>query len=826
MLEKILHDSSKKVRLCPMTFRPFAVCFHSLLLSLALVTAPSNYAAASVPNENIERQFSVSQSYDSRNVFTNPAAFGFESALNGPELLGAFQYGFNHNVRDDLAFSLSYGVLGFGAEQLTTTEGPFGRYGMGIGLPVGPWLYVGAKFSNTYSDVPSLNGVSSLDAGLQMRPSNYWALGFTARSLNQPTVGNVLNPVQYSLGLTLRPWGTSALELSGDVSTTSINFGQNVGYLGMLGVEPWKGLRIRAGYSQRFQFQAGLQIDFEHASLFANGDGAVVEKPAVVGVQFSSKAYASALNPPGPFKLEIESTLSEEPVEPSLFMGGRRSSLEILEALDKARRDPKVSGILLKLDTFPLGLAAAGEFFEALWKVRETGKTIDVYLQNASIKEYLVASAATTIHLEPTAELRFLGVHSERYYVKGTLDKLGVEGEFLAKGEFKSAPEMFTRKQSSPVNHEATLEELKTAQAEIVALLAKSGRIDAKKWAALIERGLLSAEEAKEWKLVDNLDYFSQDLEKIKKSKFVRSSIKERKNDLALSPKIAVIVASGDILGRKVGALSLGGYPVVTPDKIEKYFKRAIADPLTHAILLRVDSPGGEIVASDEIAALVTTAREKKTVYVSMGDVAASGGYFISAPAERIFASPLTVTGSIGVFLGKFSLAGLYKKLDLTKEILGYSPYPGIFSEDRGWSNAERGVLTRRLDQYYASFVNFVSVNRRLTSAEAEASAKGRVWFGRDAGHQKLVDDSGGFLEALAATATRVNLKEGEFETWVLEANRGLFEFDGPIGALSATGLASEFLPHPLRRSLRWAESLRDSPFLFWNPASVDILSP
>src|SRR5262249_40561148 len=161
------------------------------------------------------------------------------------------------------------------------------------------------------------------------------------------------------------------------------------------------------------------------------------------------------------------------------------------------------------------------------------------------------------------------------------------------------------------------------------------------------------------------------------------------------------------------------------------------------AIVLRVSSPGGEVLASDEIAGIIERARKQKPVVVSMGDVAASGGYLISAPADRIFLEPMTVTGSIGVFLGKFNLAGLLKKIELQKEVLSYAPHAGLFSEDRPLTNEGREILTRRLNQYYDSFVSFVAKSRGIPKEDAEAAAKGRVWLGEQARNLKLADERG-----------------------------------------------------------------------------------
>jgi protease IV len=800
-------DNAKLLRQVVMVMKsPLSVVF--LILA--------SHAFGSVFDTSIERAPSVSQNYDSRNAFTNPSALAYETELNGPSLLTAFQYGFNVNLRDDLGYSLSYGVLGFGVEQLTAGEGQFSRYGFSLGIPLGTWLFLGARYSFTLSDVAVLNGVNSADLGLQLRPSQYFNLGFLVQGLNQPLAGSANLPMRYILGTTISP--LSAVQISADIWTDSSTFAQNFGYVGTLSLEPWKGIKIRGGYHQQYQFFAGLQIDLEHGSLIGTTTPGVSGKPVVAGIQLSSKPYPSALNPSVPLKLEIKPDMVEEPIEPGLFSSEKTSSLEILGLLNKAADDPRVSRIYVKLGSFPQGLASAEEFFEALWAIRERGKMVDVYLQNAGLREYLIASAATSIHIEPSSEIKFLGLRSERYYAKGTLDKIGVEGDFLAKGEYKSAPEMFTRKDSSDPSRRETLSELKAAESEIIKILSKSGRVSRATWNDFLKRGIVGTDTALQLKLVDKVGFYERDIEELH---FARKQLTARKTSLAIMPKVAVIVAAGDIMENPPGILSAGGYSTVTPKKLEKAFKRAVSDPSTSAILLRVSSPGGEIGASDEIASLVESARKKKPVYISMGDVAASGGYMIASPGEKIFASPLTITGSIGVFLGKFSLKGLFKMIDLNKEILGDTPYPGLYSEDRGWTDAEKQILGKRLDEYYSGFVSYVARTRSLPIPNVEDAAQGRVWIGSQAMAKRLVDESGGYLEALKATAKKSGLSDGDYETWILKESRGLLGLgDTTEGMGKAAGIGA-YLPHSLVNSIKWAESLKRSPFLYWSPFQI-----
>ena len=254
---------------------------------------------------------------------------------------------------------------------------------------------------------------------------------------------------------------------------------------------------------------------------------------------------------------------------------------------------------------------------------------------------------------------------------------------------------------------------------------------------------------------------------------------------------------------------------------MEKNFKKALGDYRTEAVVLRVASPGGEVVASDEIASVVASAKEKKPIIVSMGYVAASGGYLISAPATRIFASSLTLTGSIGVFLGKFNVGNLYKKLELHKEILTHAPFAGLMTEHRPWTAKEREILVRRLDQYYDGFVTYVAEQRHLSRQSAEAAAKGRVWLGADAKVRHLTDESGGYYEAVRSAASEAGVTGDDYEVAIVEDSRGLLDFfgdEGPFMESPLEPLARGLLSEPLLEDLRWMERLRTSPFLYLSP--------
>lgn len=798
---------------------------------LCLALAPRSLPADPT-NGSLEIGTSVSHAYDARSVFTNPAALGFQTELNGTSLATSYGIAANRAYKNDYSLGISLGYLGFGAEELSpASETRLSRYTFAIGVPLfRPLLayvplYLGFRYVLNRSDVGALGSFDSADLGLQLRPSRFFSLGFMANGLNRPTVGGVRQDALLVLGTTIRPW--DALELGVDIdSRANDSFLKQVGYQATVSYEILPGVKARVGYHRDYQWLGGFQINFGNLQLGATAQpssGAL--RSVAAQLQATTLPFRSSLEPRTTYRLKIDSDLDEEGYRAGLFGRDRPSLLEVLEALEEARRQERVKVVVVKLDNFGMGLAAAQELNEALWRVRDAGKRVEVFLGGAGLREYIVASAATRIHMEPAGELKILGLRSQRYFVKGTLDKIGVEGEFLAKGEFKSAPEMFTRKDSSPVSRDATLEELRLAETEIIRILGRGRQLDRAKWKQLLEHAIFSADDALRAGLVDTVDSYVDELEKVKHGTLLVDNLSVQSDRLALPPRIAVLVANGDIMGKRVRLLSLGGESQVTPERFDRALRRAVSDGRTQAIVLRVNSPGGEVLASHQIAAAVERARREKPVIVSMGDVAASGGYYIAAPSDRIFARSLTLTGSIGVFLGKFNLGGLFKKLDLQKEILTDAPFAGIDSEDRRWNDRERAIMMRRLDQYYTGFVTYVASHRNLGLGDVEAAARGRVWLGEEARKRKLTDANGGYLDAIRYAADKAGISPDDYETWPLMESGGLFDLVGEDGLIfgKSTGLAElslTLLGEDALRQLKWMARLRENPFLYWLPAS------
>lgn len=777
-----------------------------LIWVLTLLTAQSVMAS-----QGIEYNTSLSQAYDARSLMVNPAALGFQTDLNGFNFALSNAYGLQQNLGDEFTTALSLGNFGFAVERQHQPLGAVNRYSLGAGLGLGPYWYAGIRYRFTGSDVALLNALHSVDLGLQVRPDRRLSVGFLATGVNREPVAGVRPSIQYGFSVTTRL--VEELDLSADLYTPGDQFMQKMSAQVLAGWEFYRGAKLFAGFHTDRKYQVGLQISAGVLSVFSNGYTGPNDRALSAGINLSHVPYKSAWMPKTAVKVEVDDRLGETAIRGGLLGKDKPSLWQLLDLLNRTAQNPFVELVSIRLEDFSLGFGAAEDLYDAIWKLRDAGKKVEIYLANADLKEYVIASAANRVILEPTAEIRFTGLRGQRYFFKGIFDKVGLEGEFFAKGEYKSAPEAFTRKDSTPLNRNETLRQLKVAENILTQMIGRGRKFTEREWKLCEKEALIGAAQAKELGLIDDIAHFESDFDKRSSGMIVRTEVRELSDKLALPRRVAIIVARGNILQNEVKLLSFAGENQITPARLSRRLKRAASDKYTDAVVLRVSSPGGEVVASDEIAAEVKKTNDIKPVVVTMGDVAASGGYFIAAPATKIFAQPLTITGSIGVFLGKFSFKELYKKIDLNKEVLTHSPYPGLLSEDRPWSDAEKKIMAKRLDEYYAGFVAYVAKHRNLKLEDAEKAAKGRAILGAEATGLKIVDSHTGYLDSVAEAAKLAGLEPGEYVTYVVADGGGLFDLFGDEGPLAK-------LPEPISTVYEYS-LLGSGKYLYWSPYSL-----
>jgi len=424
----------------------------------------------------------------------------------------------------------------------------------------------------------------------------------------------------------------------------------------------------------------------------------------------------------------------------------------ILDNLEKARVDKRIDGVILKVSASnTAGLAKLQEIREAVKRVRKSGKKVLCYTDSMDKWAYYLAASCDSIFAAPPAYFTFMGFGTTSEHVKGTLEKLGIKPNIHKIKDYKSAAEMVTRKNMSKYARENREWLLNEFWDIFVQALKEDRGIDEARVVELMKHALFTASEAKEAGLVDRLYYWDELEETLKQKgdKKLRtvSSARYAKVDPAKlglkgKKKIAVIHAQGTIGGRASRLDPLLG-PMMGHETVCAQFRKAREDKDVVAVVFRVDSPGGESLTSDLISRELEVTRKKVPVVVSMVDVAASGGYYISYKADKIVADPMTITGSIGSISGKFNMKGFFDKLGITYDFVTKGPNALLMSSYRDFSKEEWKIFT---ENHWADFNRWladVAEKRGMSFEEAEKLAHGRVWSGRQGKNNGLVDELG-----------------------------------------------------------------------------------
>ncbi len=523
---------------------------------------------------------------------------------------------------------------------------------------------------------------------------------------------------------------------------------------------------------------------------------------------------------------ELPDYVPEEPLAKAFGINQQQSFTSLLTQLRKAKVDNRIGGVLLDINFPGIGWGKADELRDAIADLRASGKPVYAYLEIGTNREYYIATAAEKIFVAPPGDIYINGFAAEAMFYKGSLDKLGIEADVIQIGpKYKNAPDRYTRKEMSDGQREvinALLDEYFTRFTTAIAESRKKTVEDVK---ALVDNAPYTATQAKSQGLIDDALYREQVDEQFKtrlgyktddKLRTIRAGqYREIPSDslgLNKGERVAVIYASGAI---NVGRSSSGPVngEMVGSDTIVEAVNDAANDKSIKAIVLRVDSPGGSALASDLMWYALENAKAKKPVVVSMGDVAASGGYYIACNANKIVAQPSTVTGSIGVFLGKPVVKGLYDWLGVTNEYILRGKNAGLFRETEKWTPEERAKMVDQTNSiYFDNFIPKVAKGRNKSVEEANTLGQGRVWTGTQAKANGLIDEFGGLEKAIDIAKQLANLPaDKDVRRVIFPAPRPLLEslFGGEALAQSreeqTRAAILEALPADVRRSFRYA---------------------
>jgi protease-4 len=488
--------------------------------------------------------------------------------------------------------------------------------------------------------------------------------------------------------------------------------------------------------------------------------GPKVENKSVLVFDLSAKITDS--KPASTTSEAIEQALSDEDSESITLRA-------VLDSLDKASRDRRIVGIYLQGSSAGTraGMATLKEVREALERFRATGKKIVAYDEDWTKGEYYLGSVANTVAVNPLGGVELNGFSSQTMFLTGALQKYGIGVQVVRVGKYKAAVEPFERTQLSPENKQQTQKMLDDLWGEFRNTVGKYRQLNPKQLQAIADSGgLLMPQEASQRKLVDKVAYFDEVVADLKKltgkdsesQSFRQISLnsyaKAVQNQAASRSKnqIAVVYAEGEIVDGDGGGGQVGG------ESLAKQLRKLRLDKDVKAVVLRVNSPGGSATASEVIQREVKLTRKEKPVVVSMGNVAASGGYWISTDADRIFAEPTTITGSIGVFGLLLNVQKIANNNGITWDVVKTGPYADTQTSVRPKTEQEIAIYRQLVQQVYEQFLNKVAESRKIPKQKVEQIAQGRVWSGVEAEKIGLVDTIGGIRDAIADAAKLAKL--------------------------------------------------------------------
>ena len=478
--------------------------------------------------------------------------------------------------------------------------------------------------------------------------------------------------------------------------------------------------------------------------------------------------------------LRLEGEIPEKPpVELPSFLAGDRAPVTVAAvwmSLKMAAADPHIKAIALEPEGVSAGWARLEELRMDIERFRKSGKPVYAYLRTPGTREYYLAAAADRIYLGPADQMYVKGLRAEMMYFKKTLDKLGVVVDVEHAGKYKDFGDMFNRTAMSPETREVMTSVVDDLYGNMVARIADGRKKSPEEVRAIVDQGPFTAAQALKAGLVDELRLEDQmwgeltdrlhsgEPVKVPLDKYMK--VPPETVGLQGKDHIALVIGEGDIVrgdasddGSVESSLTAHGFV--------KLLRQVAGDSTIKAVVVRINSPGGEVTASDEIWREMNLLSRKKPTVISMSDAAASGGYYMAMTGDPIVAYPGTLTGSIGVVFGKPNLHGLYDKIGITKDAIERGRHAGIDSDYRPLTEDERQMLRAGIDESYKDFVAKVAAARHRKFEEIEPLSQGRVWMGDQAKANGLVDEVGGLDTALDLAKRKANIPAAENVTVV-----------------------------------------------------------
>jgi protease-4 len=742
---------------------------------------------------------SVASDDTTQAIVVNPANLAFLPAAEArwtwvycPSDVEKVGCGHSWEVATPLPFGLGAGL------RVDLVQPPSGGNGVGVGFPYAgsdyAWLTLavatklgenasfGVSLDHSYSQNPYVDNLNGITAALSWRPNTHFGFAAVARDFNRPSpqlvtasVGGgpcappndtfVCSPVldgRYTLAMAFRPTGRRNVDIG-----LELQYWQGVDQWvprGTVGVDiPSLGRVYASGeIGQRGTLgTAGLEIHWGGLSggggaLFGDGLGNSGTAAGYGSIAISGYTQPGIPTPARAVWLRLEET------------PGTRSHVALLRKLWKLAEDTDVAAVTLVVRTEPASsFAHAEELADAIRVLRAHHKKVLCSLEDGGSRALYVCANADRIVISPAGGVRYAGLKAQYIYLKGLLDKIGVKGEFIRIGPHKTAPEQFTNEHAGPVAAADHQEMLQLTESVFVRNLAIYRHLDEERIRAATRNGPFVAQEAKEAGFVDGFA-FDDELEHATKELLTHRNVSYQKyveetaapSTFGSRGKLAILYLDGDIVDGRSQHIPIIDMRLVGSYSMADSIKQLREDATVRAVVLRIESPGGSSLASDVMWRELSLLAKAKPLIVSMGSVAASGGYYVASASKDIYALPLTVTGSIGVFYGKADVSGLLGKLGVTIDTYKTAPRADAESFFRGFTPEETHELEHKVDQFYDTFLDRVSQGRGMSKADIDAVGRGRVWTGQQAFERHLVDHLGGLREALADARSAAYLPE------------------------------------------------------------------
>ena len=760
-----------------------------LLLGVGLLVTRGAHAQL-FPNDQPTRLPALGRSAvsdeDSTALVVNPANLGF---MSGAELrwTGMFLNEDAAATYQGHAFAFAFPIpflsmatglrLDVVSPPRSTARAKFGdddaRYEWltwGLAFKPSPAFALGMSLQRSYSNQRTAHDLASWSLGMTSRPSDYFGFAVVGQNLNAPSndAGGFIERA-YNFAVAIRPARSRALEIGlenqyvshdGGYWVPRATLGVDVPELGRLrgdfaysdpgneeGKKQWL---ASASFAFNFNGSSGSG-EVAGGSLFGDALGSIAQGRAQdnIGIEVAAKGFrerAGADSPSYALRLRIEDTPNA------------RGHTALLRKLwDIADSEPTVSAVVLELRTAPAdSMAHVQELRDAVFHLRQAGKRVLCSLEDADGASLYLCSAADRILLNPAGGIRFAGLKSRYMYFAGLLEKLGIKADFVRIGDHKSAPESFMRDGSTEVSRADKIDLLQQIERNFTVDVAAGRHLDATELRARIAKGPFVASEAKFAGLVDGFAFDDQlEDETAALVGYPVRLIEDRRAPRAPdyfgdNPGLAIIYVDGDMVDGRSQTIPLLGTRLVGSYTIAESLKKARENPKVGAVVLRIETGGGSAMAADVIYREIQLTTAVKPVIVSMGSAAASGGYYIAAPGTHVFANPLSITGSIGIFYGKADVAELMRRIGVSVEVYKTAPRADAESIFRPFTAEEHTELQRKVAQFYDVFLTRVASGRKLTKEQVDAVGQGRVWTGQQALDRKLVDELGGLRQAIA----------------------------------------------------------------------------